>query len=153
ARVEPKRYEALLATAEANVRKAEANVEKAKANATRTDAGYRDAQEMLALKVVLMENLRRAGTSASREAKQEGAANVELARARLAVAKADQAVAAADLAAAQKEVDAAKSMRDLAEHNLKRSQVRAPYTGQINQRKITRGTYLEEKTVIATMAD
>src|SRR5262249_55105996 len=34
-----------------------------------------------------------------------------------------------------------------------RSQVRAPYPGRINQRRITPGTYVEEKTVIATMAD
>lgn len=48
---------------------------------------------------------------------------------------------------------AAKAAKTLAEHNLYRSQVRAPYKGQINQRRVTAGTYLEEKTVIATMAD
>jgi RND family efflux transporter MFP subunit len=44
-------------------------------------------------------------------------------------------------------------MYDLAKRNFELSQVRAPYTGQINQRKVTRGTYLEDKTVIGTMAD
>jgi RND family efflux transporter MFP subunit len=54
---------------------------------------------------------------------------------------------------AQAELLAAQANRKLAEHNLQRSRVRAPYTGQINQRKVTPGTYLEEKTVIGTMAD
>lgn len=40
-----------------------------------------------------------------------------------------------------------------AQHNLDRSRVRAPYAGRINKRLVTRGTYLEEKGVIATMAD
>src|SRR5205823_3157941 len=43
--------------------------------------------------------------------------------------------------------------REVAEHNLSRSRVKAPYNGQINSRKITVGTYLEEKTVIGTMAN
>lgn len=54
---------------------------------------------------------------------------------------------------AEAELVAARSARQLAEHNLYRSQVRAPYAGQINQRRITPGTFLEDKTVIATMAD
>lgn len=40
-----------------------------------------------------------------------------------------------------------------AKHNMTRSQVRAPYGGRINKRLVTPGSYLEEKTVIATMAD
>src|SRR5262249_57758160 len=80
-------------------------------------------------------------------------ANVEVAVARLALAKADVEVARAELESMRKELDAARAMRDLADHNLYRSQVRAPYTGQINQRKVTPGTYLEEKTVIGTIAD
>jgi RND family efflux transporter MFP subunit len=31
--------------------------------------------------------------------------------------------------------------------------VRAPYAGQVNQRKVTLGTYVEDKTTIATIAD
>jgi multidrug efflux system membrane fusion protein len=51
------------------------------------------------------------------------------------------------------ELLSSKASLDMARHNLKRSQVRAPYKGRINARKVTPGTYLEEKTVIATMAD
>jgi RND family efflux transporter MFP subunit len=51
------------------------------------------------------------------------------------------------------ELSAAQAALDLAENNLYRSQVRAPYAGQMNQRMVTRGTYLEEKTVIGTIAD
>src|ERR1043166_3901723 len=40
-----------------------------------------------------------------------------------------------------------------AKSNLDRSRVRAPYPGRINKRFVTKGTYLEEKSVIATMAD
>lgn len=40
-----------------------------------------------------------------------------------------------------------------AEHNLARSRVKAPYDGRINKRNVTVGSYLEEKTVIATIAD
>ena len=40
-----------------------------------------------------------------------------------------------------------------ARHNLERSRVRAPYAGRINKRSVTRGSYLEEKTSIATLAD
>jgi multidrug efflux system membrane fusion protein len=55
--------------------------------------------------------------------------------------------------AAESELASARASRLLAEHNLARSQVRAPYTGHINQRKVTPGTYLEDKSPIATMAD
>jgi multidrug efflux system membrane fusion protein len=54
---------------------------------------------------------------------------------------------------AEAELASARANRALAEHYLERSQVRAPYFGQINLRKVTPGTYLEEKTPIATMAD
>jgi multidrug efflux system membrane fusion protein len=54
---------------------------------------------------------------------------------------------------AEADLASARATRVLAEHNLSRSQVRAPYAGQINQRKVTPGTYLEDKTPIATMAD
>ncbi|MBM3995523.1 MAG: efflux RND transporter periplasmic adaptor subunit [Planctomycetes bacterium] len=40
-----------------------------------------------------------------------------------------------------------------AKHNLARSRVKAPYDGRINKRLVTVGSYLEEKTVIATIAD
>lgn len=54
---------------------------------------------------------------------------------------------------AEAELQSAQAALDLARHNLDRSQVRAPYAGRINQRRVTSGTYLEERTVIATLAD
>jgi RND family efflux transporter MFP subunit len=51
------------------------------------------------------------------------------------------------------EYNSARAARVLAELNLARSQVRAPYAGQVNQKKVSPGDYLEEKTVVATMAD
>jgi RND family efflux transporter MFP subunit len=41
----------------------------------------------------------------------------------------------------------------LAKIRLDRSRVRAPYAGRINKRMVTVGSYLEEKTTIATLAD
>jgi RND family efflux transporter MFP subunit len=54
---------------------------------------------------------------------------------------------------AEAELATAKAARELAELNLERSQVRAPFPGQINQRKVYPGTFVEDKTVIATIAD
>jgi membrane fusion protein, multidrug efflux system len=65
----------------------------------------------------------------------------------------EQSKAALSVRMADAELASARAGVILAEHNLERSQVRAPYAGQINQRKITPGTYLEEKTVIGTIAD
>lgn len=61
--------------------------------------------------------------------------------------------AALNLRATEAELAASGAARSLAENNLERSQVRAPYGGQINQRKVTPGSFLEDRTVIATMAD
>jgi RND family efflux transporter MFP subunit len=66
---------------------------------------------------------------------------------------AEKAKASLDKGMAQAELLSAKASLDLARHNLDRSQVRAPYPGQINQRKISPGSFLEDKTVIATIAD
>src|SRR5262245_48656841 len=65
----------------------------------------------------------------------------------------ERARAALTLRVAEAELLSAKAGRDLAEHNLEKSQVRAPYAGQINQRLVTPGSYLEEKGAVATMAD
>jgi RND family efflux transporter MFP subunit len=65
----------------------------------------------------------------------------------------DKAMTSGAAKVAAAELASARAARILAEHNLFRSQVRAPYAGQINQRRITPGTYLEEKTVIGTIAD
>src|SRR5262249_47358799 len=54
---------------------------------------------------------------------------------------------------AEAELLSARANLEMARNNLDRSQVHAPYPGRINQRRITPGTYLEEKTVIATIAD
>lgn len=51
------------------------------------------------------------------------------------------------------EVAAAEASRRLAEIQLDRSRVRAPYSGRINQRKVTAGSFIEEKGVVATIAD
>jgi RND family efflux transporter MFP subunit len=54
---------------------------------------------------------------------------------------------------ADAELRAAQAMLIRARHNLERSRVRAPYAGRINKRMVAKGTYLEDKTVIATIAD
>jgi RND family efflux transporter MFP subunit len=54
---------------------------------------------------------------------------------------------------AEAELISARATLEMAKNNLDRSQVRAPYPGRINQRRVTPGTYLEDKTVIATIAD
>jgi multidrug efflux system membrane fusion protein len=54
---------------------------------------------------------------------------------------------------AEAELEVAKSSLDLAQNSFDRSQVRAPYAGQVNQRRVTPGSYLKDDTVIATMAD
>lgn len=51
------------------------------------------------------------------------------------------------------ELAAAEANRRLAEIQLNRSQVRAPYAGRINLRKVTAGSFIEEKGVVATIAD
>jgi RND family efflux transporter MFP subunit len=58
-----------------------------------------------------------------------------------------------NLGIAEAELQAARAALDLARHNFDRSQVRPPYKGRINKRMVTPGSYLEDKTVIATMAD
>ncbi len=63
----------------------------------------------------------------------------------------DRAVQA--LGVAEAELRRAQSERVLAEHNLDRSWVRAPFTGQINQRKVAKGMHVEDKTTVYTMAD
>src|SRR5262245_61949842 len=153
-RIDPRRYSALLAQAEANLRRAEVNVRRQEALAEKADASIRDAEQTLELRRTVLENIRKAGRAAKMEERQEAQANVEMTAARVQVAKGDKAVCAAEIDAARKEVEAARALRDLAEHNFKRSQVVAPYSGLINKRLInTRGTYVEEKTVIATMAN
>jgi multidrug efflux system membrane fusion protein len=51
------------------------------------------------------------------------------------------------------EVAASEANRRLAEIQLDRSRVRAPYSGRINTRRVTAGSFIEEKGVVATIAD
>src|SRR5262249_18366042 len=132
-RVEPKKYRALLAQAEANLQRATANVKRMEANIRKCEANIRDAEQSLELKRTVMDNIRRAGRAAKLEERQEAQAMVEVTAARLTVTKTEREACKADLDAALKEVDAATALRDLAAHYLDRSQVRAPYTGQINK--------------------
>ena len=69
------------------------------------------------------------------------------------VSEQDKTQTQLDFQLAEAELESARAARALAEHYLDRSEVRAPYTGQMNQRMVTPGTYLEEKTLIGTMAD
>jgi RND family efflux transporter MFP subunit len=88
-------------------------------------------------------------------------ANVSMSRDRLtrtqqsglAISAQERREAALNLSIAEAELQAAKAALDLARHNFQRAQVRPPYKGRINKRMVTPGTYLEDKTVIATMAD
>jgi RND family efflux transporter MFP subunit len=57
------------------------------------------------------------------------------------------------LAVSKAEVSATKASLDRAEYNRRRSELRPPYKGRINKRFVTKGSYVDEKTVIATMAD
>jgi multidrug efflux system membrane fusion protein len=65
----------------------------------------------------------------------------------------DKAKTAGAVRVAEGDLNSARAARVLAELNLDRSRVRAPYAGQINQRKVAAGDYVEEKTIVATIAD
>lgn len=74
-------------------------------------------------------------------------------RSGLGASSEEKAKAILGLASAKAELESARAAQDIARNNLDRSRVRAPYTGVINQRRVTRGSFLEDKSVIATMAD
>lgn len=82
-------------------------------------------------------------TDAARRAQDAKGAITEEERTRTALV---QKTSEADLAAAE-------ANRKLAEIQLSRSRVRAPYAGRINLRKVTAGSFIEEKGVVATIAD
>ena len=153
ARIESRRYQALAAQAEASYHKAESNVRRAESMVKKAQAAIRDAEQALELRKIVLENIRRAGRAIKVEERQEAQTTLDAAQARLEVARADLAVSIADVESARKEADAARALRDIAEHNLRRSQVRAPFTGQINQIRVRPGNFVEDKSVIATMAD
>jgi RND family efflux transporter MFP subunit len=74
-------------------------------------------------------------------------------RAGRALSDEDRAKARGNLKIAEAEQLASVAALARARHNLDRSRIRAPYPGRINKRLITRGSYLEERTPIATIAD
>lgn len=82
-------------------------------------------------------------SDAARRAREAKGAITEEERTRTALM---QKTSEADLAAAE-------ANRRLAEIQLARSRVRAPYSGRINLRKVTTGSFIEEKGVVATIAD
>lgn len=97
----------------------------AEANVQRADANVQLARDRL-------ERFNRSAQGSSPQEREE-------ARLALGVAEAEQLAAKANL--------------EIARHNLNRSRVKAPYRGRINKRMVTPGMYVEDKTVIATMAD
>src|SRR5262249_43053573 len=73
-------------------------------------------------------------------------------RAGTALAPEDRARAVGNYKVADAEHRSAIAAHARAKNNLMRSRVKAPYDGRINKRYVTKGTYLEEKTPIATIA-
>ncbi len=74
-------------------------------------------------------------------------------RAGTALAPEDRACALGNYKVADAEHRSATAAHARAKNNLMRSRVQAPYDGRINKRLVTKGSYLEEKTPIATIAD
>src|SRR5262245_41425756 len=74
-------------------------------------------------------------------------------RAGAGVSDEDRAKARGNLKIADAEYSSAIAALVRARVNLERSRVRAPYAGRINKRLVTKGSYLEERTPIATLAD
>jgi RND family efflux transporter MFP subunit len=74
-------------------------------------------------------------------------------RAGRAVSDEDRAKARGSLKIAEAEYVSMVAAQARTRHNLERSRVRAPYAGRINKRLVTKGSYLEERTPIATLAD
>jgi RND family efflux transporter MFP subunit len=74
-------------------------------------------------------------------------------RARAVVSEEERAKTRGNLRVAEAEHRSSPATLTRAQRDLQRSQVRAPYAGRINKRMVTPGSYLEEKTPIATMAD
>lgn len=139
AKIDQRRYLSLVKSAEAAVKRAEANAGRAEANIKRNEANIRlwGDQARRALQ---------AGTGSSEEERMKLAFSLN-------VAEAEKVVSETERGAALGELESARAALELARHNLDRSQVRAPYPGRINQRRITPGSYLEERTVIATLAN
>lgn len=138
-KVDQRRYLSLVKAAEAAVERAEANVRRADANIKKAEANVR-----------LWSDQARRATQAGVGTSEEERSKLTLG---LGVAEAERDVSLTERGAAVSELDTAKASLELARHNLHRSQVRAPYPGRINQRKVTPGSYLEERTLIGTIAN
>lgn len=74
-------------------------------------------------------------------------------RAGTALSPEDRARAVGNFRVAEAEHRSTVAAHARARNNLMRSRVKAPYDGRINKRLVTKGTYLEEKTPVATIAD
>lgn len=57
------------------------------------------------------------------------------------------------VAVANADVKATEAALERAKYNRRRSELKPPYRGRINKRFVTRGSYVDEKAVIGTMAD
>ena len=74
-------------------------------------------------------------------------------RAGTGISAEDRAKAIGNYRVADAEMRSAAAGYARAKHNLTRSRVVAPYDGRVNKRFVTKGSYIEEKTPIATIAD
>ncbi len=98
------------------------------------------------------EELARANVERSRA--YLGLARDQLDRAeRASTSEEDRAKARFSLRGSEAEYRSMLAAWDRARHFLDKSRVRAPYAGRINKRLVTKGTYVEEKNPIATIAD
>jgi membrane fusion protein, multidrug efflux system len=73
--------------------------------------------------------------------------------ARIGISEEERSKARLSLRVAEAELESARAALLVAERNLALSRVRAPYAGQINQRFVAAGAYVEDKTPLATIAD
>jgi membrane fusion protein, multidrug efflux system len=103
----------------------------------------------------------RAALTVAESNEKEAAANLNAARDAYRRATESGSAVAAELrkqaleamSAAEAKLQAARGALDLAQHNQARSQVMPPFKGRINTRTVAPGSYVEEKTIIATLAD
>ena len=71
----------------------------------------------------------------------------------IGVSREERARLVGDVRLGEAEVGEATANLGLAQYNQKRSIIRAPFRGQINQKRINLGSFVEDKTVIGTLAD
>lgn len=124
-KVDQRRFQAAAAMAQANERRALASLGRAKAAVAQAQDLADRAREA------------RAGISEEERTQKELALQV----------------AEAEMRASEAELEALRSARIVAETNLDRSRVRPPYPGRINQRRVNPGSFIEDKTAIASIAD